>query len=134
MNKLIVLTLVLLLVIFLFIYVNSQKTATLFNFGTSPSPKPIATEVKNTIVNLVIKNKKLIDGPQALQVTQGQMVILKIAADQNGVFYFQGYNKNVYLEKGKIVVLSFLANMTGHYEYELEDSKTVLGAIDVYPQ
>lgn len=104
----------------------------MFGFSTFPTPYPTSVQIKNETVNLVIKNKKIVNGPSALQVTQGQMVIFKINADQNGTFYFHGFNKRVVLQKDQTVILSFLATMTGHFEYELENTKTILGAIDVY--
>jgi hypothetical protein len=140
MNKLIALAVVLLIVIFLFVYVSSQKSLTLFsissNANTTPKPTPNVQNAneKNTLVQLTIQNKKIIDGPTALQVTQGAMVILRISSDADGMLDFPGYDQHVQLVKNVTVTLSFLASKIGHFEYRLVNTKPVLGAIDVYPQ
>ena len=140
MNKLIALVVVLLIVIFLFVYVSSQKSLTLFSISPNqtvtgtPTPHIQNANEKNTIVNLKIEKKKITDGPVALQVTQGAMVILRITSDENGIFDFLGYDQHVQLVKNGTVTLSFLASKTGHFEYDLSGEKIILGAIDVYPQ
>lgn len=140
MNKLIGLTVVLLIIFGVFIYMSSQKSQ-IFGISSSPTQQVAGAQTTsesnmdtNVIVNVIIKNKKITSSNASFKVTEGQMVVLKITSDQNGELHLHGYNKKVNLLKDKTVVLSFLATITGHFEYELEDSKTVLGAVDVYPR
>lgn len=133
MNKLILLTIVLILVVLLVVYVNAKKT----NFLFSPPPQTSAptttssTPPNTHIVPLRIKKQKLVTGPSLLQAGYNQIVVLQITSDEDDEFSLLGYNKHVFLQKGKMVVLSFLATLIGNFSYQLERTKTVLGSIQI---
>lgn len=102
--------------------VNNQSQAT-----ASASP-----QVQS--FNLQIKDKKLVVGTETITVKEGNLITLKITSDQDGELHLHGYDQSVNLQKDKTVELSFKANLTGHFGYELEESKTEIGAIEVQPQ
>lgn len=134
MNKLIIVTIVLIGVVALFAYLNTQK-ANLFNHAKSVFPTPrtaaITGQSHQTVTMLTIKNNTLIDGPKTLQVAKDKMVVLQITADDDDELSLSGYNKHVFLQKGRMVVLSFLATILGNFSYQLEKTKTILGNIQV---
>ena len=138
MNKLIGLTVVLILVIFLFVYTNSQKSQGLF-FGInktisptiSPSNSPVAQDSLTTdVIPLSIGHGKIASGSK-FQIHSSHMVVLQITSDEPGAFYLEGYDKHVFLQKGKMVVLSFLSIINGRFDYELSNLHKVIGTIIV---
>lgn len=122
MNKkfifLAVAVLVLIGLLFLFQPKSNPKTAT-------PAPRSF---------ELVVQNKKIVSGLSEIKVNEGDQVILKITSDVGEEFHLHGYDKAVELEKGKTVELSFAANLTGSFPFELEQSKTDLGTVEVSPK
>lgn len=91
----------------------------------------VANKVKT--FELVVRDNKLAPGPSTLSVVQGDDVVIKIASDVNGEFHLHGYDKFVDLEKDATVELKFNANLSGRFPFELEDTKTDLGALEVNP-
>lgn len=96
-----------------------------------PSPTPEST-VKT--FELVIKGKKLISGTETITVTQDDEVVIKVTADEPEEFHLHGYDKSVDLEENKQAELKFTANLTGRFVYELEQSKTDIGVLEVQPK
>ncbi len=103
---------------------NSQNTT-----ATSP-----AQEKNTKTFELVIKNKKLVSGSPTLTATEGDSVIIKITSDFAEEFHLHGYDKSVELEPGKQADLTLTANITGRFTFELENSKTDIGALEVQPK
>ena len=97
---------------------------------TNPSPTP---EKKTKIFELVVKDKKLVSGESVLKVTQNDDVVIKITVDEEEELHLHGYDKSVDLEKDKQASLSFKANLSGRFPFELERSKTELGTLEVEP-
>lgn len=98
---------------------------------TSPSP---TLKSNVAIVTLVIKDKKLTSGPETIKVNQHDKVIMKITSDEAEEFHIHGYNKFVTLKPNEQAELSLIANLTGRFVFELEKSKTDLGALEVQPK
>lgn len=109
----------------------SQTSPTTTQQVVTPSPTP---ESKVKIFELVIKGKKLVSGLETITVTQDDEVVIKITADEPEEFHLHGYDKSVDLEKDKQAQLNFTANLTGRFVYELEQSKTDIGALEVQPK
>ncbi len=103
---------------------NSQNTT-----ATSPDQ-----EKSTKTFELVIKNKKLVSGSSTLTATEGDSVIIKITSDIAEEFHLHGYDKSVELEPGKQAELAVTANLTGRFPFELEQSKTEIGALEVHPK
>lgn len=98
---------------------NSNTTAT-------------STSQKRTF-NLVVKNKKL-TGQTTLSAKQGDTVTFNVASDVAEELHLHGYDKHVDLEPGKTVSMTFTANLTGRFPFELEQTKTDLGVLEVQPK
>lgn len=95
---------------------------------------PVITESKAKTFELVVKSKKLVSGPETIKVTEGDEVVIKITSDEPEELHLHGYDKSVDLEKNIEAQLSFTANLTGRFPYELEKSKTDIGALEVLPR
>lgn len=105
----------------------------------TPSPSSESTTSARPASNvkafdLVVKNKKLVSGPETIQVTEGDQVIINITSDEDEELHLHGYDKSVDLEASKAAQLTFTANLTGRFVYELEKSKTEIGALEVQPK
>ena len=97
-------------------------------------PKANTSSPKTIAVNLVVKNKRLVSGPSSITAHQGDTVDIKITNDQAEELHLHGYDKKLDLEANKEADLSFPANLTGSFEYELEHSGTTLGQLQVQPR
>lgn len=86
------------------------------------------------IFELVIKDKKIVSGPETIKVTEGDETTIKITSDEAEEFHVHAYDNSVELEPNKQVTLTFTANLTGRFPFELEESKTDLGALEVQPK
>ncbi len=134
-NNLIYLIIAVVILIGLF-YILKPKPA-----SNPQPPKTISTESTSSAQNanvktfdLVVQNKKLVSGPDALKVTEGDQVTIKITNDEPEELHLHGYDKSVDLEASKAASLTFTANLTGRFPYELEHSKTEIGALEVTPK
>ncbi len=110
-------------------YKNNTNTS-----QSNPSSPQVSPLSNNKNFELVIKNKKLTSGLEILKVTEGENVVIKITCDEDEEFHLHGYDKSVELVKDKTVELSFNANLTGRFVYELEHSKTDIGVLEVSPR
>lgn len=86
------------------------------------------------IFTLVVKNNKLVLGATTLTVNQNDRVVIKITADVDEELHLHGYNKHVDLKKNQQVQLAFIANISGRFPYELENTKTEIGVLEVAPK
>src|SRR5438046_2326395 len=116
----------LILLVGLFLVVRPKKSQV-----TTP---PASSAASSKSFTIVIQNRKRIQGPEVAQVTQGDTVSLVLTADEAQEVHLHGYDKSVELTPGQPVTLTFTADATGHFEYELEQSKTVIGAVEVLPK
>lgn len=98
---------------------------------SSPQTSP---QSNNKTFELTVKDKKLVSGPETLKVTQGDNVTIKITNDEDEELHLHGYDKSVDLAKDKPAELVFTANLTGRFIFELEHSKTDIGALEVSPR
>ena len=111
------------LLILLVILVQSEFHATI----TSQTPMQKTFALK-------LKQNQLESGPQIITVTQGDTVKITIFSDRDQEFHLHGYNKMVDITASHPAILRFIANMTGHFTYELEQQKLEIGAVDVLPR
>ncbi len=103
----------------------------------NPSPESTSSAQINSqvkIFDLVVKNKKLVSGLDTLKVTEGDQVTINIESDEPEELHLHGYDKSVDIEASKAAQLTFTANLTGRFPYELEHSKTEIGALEVQPK
>lgn len=85
------------------------------------------------VFSLVVEKRRLVSGPYALEVRQGDQVTINITVDEPEELHLHGYDLHADLEKGKQGSLSFTASASGRFPYELENSKTEIGALEVQP-
>ncbi len=98
------------------------------------SPKQTATPSKDVVVSIIINNNKITSGPSVVKARQGDNITFKITTDQPNELHIHGYDNVIELEANKESSTSFEANLTGSFEYELEQSDTVIGQLEVLPR
>ena len=97
------------------------------------APAPVAvTAVK--VFELTVKDGKLESGPEVLQVSEGDEVVLRITVDKADDLHLHGYDLHAHLKPGVPSELSFKASRTGRFEYELHKAHVDLGALEVQPK
>lgn len=84
--------------------------------------------------DLVIESKKVVSGPATIKVNQGDEVTIKITSDEAEEFHVHAYDNSVELEPNKEATLTFTADMSGRFPFELENSKTEIGVLEVQPK
>lgn len=89
-------------------------------------------ETKSLSIEIV--EKAITSGETTLKVNQGDTVTLMITSDEAEEFHVHGYDASVELTPGETAELSFVAGASGRFPFELEESKTELGALEVQPQ
>jgi plastocyanin len=93
----------------------------------------IPTGQKNVFM-LQISENKIVAGPSVIKVKQGDQVTLNVISKEEHELHLHGYDKSIDLEPNKQATLSFTANLSGRFVYELEDSQTDIGAMEVSPK
>ena len=91
-------------------------------------------QISPKVFDMVVMNKKIVSGGDALKVTEGDSVVMKFTLDQDEEVHLHGYDKKVELKNGVQGELDFTANLTGRFPFELEGSGTELGALEVSPK
>lgn len=89
---------------------------------------------REKVFSLIVQNNKIVSGVTTLEVGEGESVVIKIKTDADEEFHLHGYDRSVDLKKDVESMISFVANLTGRFEFELEESKTALGVLEVLPK
>lgn len=95
--------------------------------------KEEAPEPAEKSFSLVVEGKKIVSGETTMRVAQGDRVTFTITADEKEEFHVHGYDASVDLEPGIPATLTLVANDTGRFLIELEESKAEIGALEVIP-
>lgn len=97
----------------------------------APAVSPVAAA---QTFELVVQNKALVSGPQVISVLQGTSVTLRITVDHHDELHLHGYDLTLNLPTGQPAALSFVADQSGRFEYELHHSHVDLGVLEVQPR
>ena len=98
-----------------------------------PQPAAPAAPVPQ-VFELVVKEKRLASGPQVITVTEGTSVILRITTDHHDELHLHGYDLTLKLPTASTAELSFVADRSGRFEYEMHHSHFTLGVLEVQPR
>lgn len=83
---------------------------------------------------LKVENRKVVEGSGDLTANQGDTVVINITCDEDEELHLHGYDRAIDLAPNTQETLTLVANMAGHFPFELEHSKTELGALSVLPK
>lgn len=74
-----------------------------------------------------------VDGPDTISVAQGETVVFQVVADVADEVHVHGYDLLFETVPGEPIVVEFMADATGIFEVELEESHLDLVNIEVTP-
>lgn len=95
----------------------------------APAPKAVAGPV-----TLEVRKGQRVKGPALIQRRAGETITLRITSDQADELHLHGYDLHLHLHAGVPAELSFTADRSGRFEYELHKSGLHLGVLEVQPQ
>jgi len=101
--------------------------------GAVADTAPLPAEGRTT-VELTVHHGRLVAGPAVIKLKQGDQVTLRVTSDTNDDLHVHGYDLHLNLIAGQPAQLSFTADHSGRFEYELHHAHTDLGAFEVYPR
>jgi hypothetical protein len=106
---------------------------------TAPAPTPapvagVAPAPAAQAFDFVVRDGRLVSGPAAFRVRQGEQIVLRIESNANDELHLHGYDLKVRVKAGEPATLEFAATRSGRFELELHKRHTQLGALEVYPQ
>lgn len=98
-----------------------------------PSLAKAAAEL--TVVRL--ENGRRVAGPAVLRARQGETLNIRFYSDSDAELHVHGYDIHLELRADAGVLLSFVAEHAGRFEYELhghQHGHQALGAIEIQPR
>lgn len=93
---------------------------------------PVAAPAK--IFRLELHNRRLVSGPAVITVAQGDAVTLQIVSDKADELHLHGYDLTLNLAANVLSELSFVADRSGRFDYELHHAHHDLGVLEVVPR
>ena len=83
---------------------------------------------------LVVSKGKRVSGPAVIQVREGDEVELQVTSDHADELHLHGYDLHLSLKANEPALLSFKAEHSGRFDYELHHVHADLGALEVQPK
>lgn len=123
--------LVVALVLFAGLFVLMKpKEKSLENLGQVNTPLQPAEKT----FEFIVKEGKVVSGPDVMKVTEGDMVKIKVTVDEDEELHLHGYDLETELKKDIPSELNFVANLTGRFNLELHESDLGLSVMEVLPK
>jgi hypothetical protein len=97
--------------------------------GCSGSDDP--RDVEFTIA---VRDGVAVGGVKSLKVTEGDTVTLRYESDTVGGFHLHGYDIETDVEAGEVGVETFLADASGRFAIEIEETGESLAFLEVLPR
>ena len=110
---------------------NSTPSAAVGSAAADTAPLPADG---GTTVEIKVNHGRLVAGPAVIKLKQGDQVTLRVTSDSNDELHVHGYDLHLNLIAGEPAQLSFTADHSGRFEYELHHAHSDLGAFEVYPR
>lgn len=111
---------------------TTAQTATTEQPPTAPTTAAVTTTT--AAQNLIrVEDGVKVEGPDTISVAQGEMVVFQVVADVVDEVHVHGYDLLFETVPGEPIVVEFMADATGIFEVELEESHLDLVNIEVTP-
>ena len=115
-----------------------EITSTTAQTATTGQPTTASTTAAVTTTtaaqNLIrVEDGVKVEGPGTISVAQGEMVVFQVVADVADEVHVHGYDLLFETVPGEPIVVEFMADATGIFEVELEESHLDLVNIEVTP-
>lgn len=122
---------VLVLIAGYFLLANVDKRNKSNNIEMSATPDTGVADTQSVVIDY---KQGMPFEAKSVKVEEGKKVKLTVTGDISDQVHFHGYDLSGEIVPGKPVIIEFVADKTGRFELELENKKTVLGYIEVYPK
>ncbi|HEY3427618.1 MAG TPA: hypothetical protein VGK83_03010 [Acidimicrobiia bacterium] len=109
--------------------ISEATTSTAAPTTTAPATTTTAARIPLVRVEGGVK----VEGPDTISVQQGLTVLFEVEADVADEIHVHGYDLFFMTAPGEVVVVEFVADATGIFEVELEESHLPLVNIEVTP-
>jgi hypothetical protein len=83
-------------------------------------------------INITVRGGS-VEGPSRQRVPLNQPVVLRVTSDTADEVHVHGFEKTAEVGPGKVAEISFVANIPGTFEVELERSHRRLTTLEVHP-
>ncbi len=113
-----------------------STTATEVEVTTTAAPTTttaVPTTTAPAAIVIRVEGGQVVEGPDVISVTQGEMVSFVVEGDATDEIHVHGYDLTFALEPGVPSTVSFVAEATGIFEVELHESGAVLTEVEVTP-
>ena len=101
--------------------------------GTTTAPPTTTTAPVARTVTITVKNAVPVGGIQRASVTKGDEVTLVVHSDVADEIHLHGYNLKQDVAAGGTARITFVANVPGRFEAELEQHGTQIADLTVNP-
>ncbi len=105
---------------------------------STPSPSPTAAATSQPAaapgadrIELLVKGGAVVGGVQRFPITRGKTVALVVSSDVADEVHLHGYDRKVNVPAGGKATLSFVADVPGVFEVELEQRKIQIAQLEV---
>ena len=102
--------------------------------GDSPTiagPAPATTTTTGTVLGVTVRGGSVVEGASRQRATLNQPVTIRVTGDAADEVHVHGYDKRVEVPPGRTAELTFVANIPGVFEVELERSHKLLFTLEV---
>lgn len=100
----------------------------------APGNEAAGSPPRSRRFELRIKQGRLESGKSVIRLTEGDSVTLVVISDYADEFHLHGYDLTLQLRPNLSTSVSFVANLTGRFPYELHRENIELGVLEVYPR
>lgn len=97
-----------------------------------PPPVPAAPAVQ--VFEIAVQKGQRVSGPEVISVPQGTPVTLRVTVDHHDELHLHGYDLTLKLPTNQAAELSFVADRSGRFEYELHHAHAGIGVLEVQPR
>ena len=97
-------------------------------------PAPADASPAARVFTLTVAQGRVVSGPQAIRVTQGDAVVIRVNSDQADELHLHGYDLEFALRAGEPGALAFTADKAGRFDLELHHARLGLAALEVQPR
>lgn len=102
--------------------------------STAPStgaPAPATTTTAGTVLAVTVRGGSVVDGASRQRATLNQPVTIRVTSDAADEVHVHGYDERVDVVPGRTAEVTFVANIPGVFEVELERSHKLLFTLEV---
>ena len=108
-------------------------TAAASGGGATVTTGPAATAAASASTFAITVRGGSVDGPSRARVKVNQTVVLRVTSDTEDEVHVHGYDERVPVGPGQVGEVSFLANIPGTFEVELEKAHRRITTLEVQP-